>query len=131
MFLGTYLTYFSGKGRVILPKKLRNGLAKDRMVYLTKGLEGCIWGFDSKTWEKQANAQLEIPITEKKGRDLRRFIFSGTEIAELDLQGRFIIPPPLLSYARIGSGVLLIGAGDHFEVWDPKRWEELRDGLEL
>ena len=130
MFLGTYLTYFSGKGRVILPKKLRGSLGKGHEVYLTKGLDGCVWGFDKRTWEKQAEMQLEIPITEKKGRDLRRLIFSGTELVELDLQGRFIIPIELLAYAKIKERVLLIGAGDHFEIWDPKAWEELTKELE-
>lgn len=131
MFLGTYQTLFSGKGRVILPKKFRAEL-KGLEIVLTRGLDGCIWGFDKKNWEKEARAQLETPITDKKGRDLRRLIFSGTEIAELDSQGRFIIPMALLSYAGINKGVVMIGAGDHIEIWDPNGWEELiRDGIEI
>jgi MraZ protein len=132
VFLGTYQTYFSGKGRVILPKKFRAELKQIREVVLTRGLDGCIWGFDKKHWEKEARAQLETPITEKRGRDLRRLIFSGTEIAELDNQGRFIIPSALLSYAGIKQGVVIVGVGDHIEIWDPDAWNELfRKGIKV
>lgn len=124
MFLGTYQTTFSGKRRVILPKKFRVELKNIKEVVLTRGLDQCIWGFDTKDWEKQARLQLEIPITERKGIDLRRFVFSGAEISELDSQGRFVIPLVLLTHAKVKEKVLIVGAGDHFEIWNPKDWQK-------
>lgn len=125
MFLGTYQTRFSGAGRVVLPKKLRGELKDAHEIVLTRGIDGGIWGFDKKDWEKEARRQLEIPITERKGRDLRRLLFSGAEVAELDKQGRFIIPSALLLQVGFKDKCLLIGAGDHFELWDPKLWDEI------
>jgi len=123
MFLGTYQTVFSGLNRVILPKKFRVELTEGKVI-LTRGLDGCIWGFEKKGWEEQAQKQLAIPLTEKQGRDLRRYIFSEAEVAELDRQGRFVIPTRLLSFAGIKDVVILVGAGDHFEIWDEKKWSE-------
>lgn len=125
MFLGTYQTRFSGKNRVILPKKFRVQLDKTNQIVLTRGLDGCIWGFAKKDWEKEAKKQLEIPITEQRGRFLRRYIFSEAESLTLDSQGRFIIPPSLLKFAQVQEEVLLVGAGDHFEVWAPNKWQDI------
>lgn len=119
MFLGTYQTNFTGKNRVVLPKGLRLALKGDRKLALTKGFDGCIWGFDSKAWEKEVSRQLKIPVTKEKGRILRRLFFSAAFNLELDQQGRFVIPASLLITARIKDQVLIIGAGDHFEIWNP------------
>ncbi len=122
MFLGTYQTGFSGKNRAILPKKLRVELAAKELV-LTQGMDGCIWGFRIKDWEIEAQSQLGISVTEERGRHLRRIFFSQAERVELDEQGRFILPTPLLEFAGIKQTVLMIGAGDHFEIWNPQKWE--------
>lgn len=121
MFLGEYQTQFSGRGRVILPKKLREGISGDEII-LSKGFEGCIWGFDKKIWEKEAEKQLEVSSLDKKARLLRRYIFSSSITVELDRQGRFVIPGSLLNYAQVKGEVVIIGAGDHFEVWQKSLW---------
>lgn len=124
MFLGEYYTKFSGKGRIILPKLMREELGKDREVVLTRGFEGCIFGFTKKGFEKEARKQVEVSTTEEKARYLRRYLFSGSVPAELDTQGRFIIPSALLTYAKIVNEVSIIGAGDHFEIWDIDLWKD-------
>ena len=43
---------------------------------------------------------------------------------ELDAQGRFIIPSALLTYANVGREAVIIGAGDHFEIWNSKFWKK-------
>lgn len=123
MFLGEYHTKFSGQGRVILPKKLRLEVLGGKII-LSRGFEGCIWGFSEEGFEKEAGKQLEISATEERARMLRRYLFSGSEPAELDAQGRFIIPSALLTYARVKREVVIVGAGDHFEIWEPKSWQK-------
>lgn len=123
MFLGEYKTNFSGKGRVILPRKFRQEL-KGKEIILSRGFENCIWGFDLKDFEEEARRQLEISATEERARYLRRYLFSSSESVELDAQGRIIIPSALLDFASVKGEVVLIGAGDHFEIWDFKLWEK-------
>jgi MraZ protein len=124
MFLGTYLLNFSGKGRVILPKRFRSEL-RDQIVVLMKGIDGGIWGFSLKGWEEFTGQQLEVPLTDRLGRDLRRAFFPNAEAVELDKQGRFVIPEFLLSSAKFFKRVSLIGAGDHFEIWSPVIWQRM------
>lgn len=133
MFLGEYHTRFTSAGRVILPKKFREGLLGKREIVLSRGLEGCIWGFSLPDFENEAKRQLEVSVTDVRARDLRRYLFSAAESVTLDDQGRFVIPKVLLEYAgledesgNLGIGeVVIIGAGDHFEIWNPRAWQEL------
>ncbi len=122
MFLGEYTTRFTGKGRVILPKKIRDSIF-DSVVILSRGFEGCVLGFSLADWEREAGKQLESSITENKGRNLRRFFFSSSENLGLDIQGRIVIPLHLVEYACLRDEIVIIGAGDHFEIWDKDRWQ--------
>ena len=90
---------------------------------MSRGFENCIWGFDHKSFEEESKKQLEISVTEEQGRFLRRFLFGSSESVELDSQGRFVIPSTLLDFARVKKEVIIIGAGDHFEIWNPKLWD--------
>lgn len=129
MFLGEYQTSFTGHGRVVLPKKFRKEIFEGKVIILSRGFEGCIWGFSLKDWEKEAARQLEIPITDPKARDLRRYLFSAAESVKLDEQGRFVIPGPLLDYAGLKDQVAIIGAGDHFEIWAFSQWQKVKGKL--
>ncbi len=94
-------------------------------VILSRGFEGCIWGFAPSTWKEEAEKQLSLPVTDREARNMRRYLFSGAENICLDEQGRFVIPALLLQYAALKVNVVVIGAGDHFEIWDPKIWENV------
>lgn len=122
MFLGEYNLKFSGKGRVVLPKLMREEVRGK--VILSRGFEGCIWGFSQEGFEKEAERQLEISATEERARMIRRYLFSGSVSAELDAQGRFVIPSALLIYAKADNEVVIIGCGDHFEIWNSSLWKK-------
>jgi len=121
--LGQYQLKFTGKGRIILPKKLRSEVLGAKLI-LSRGFEGCIWGFTELGFEEEAKRQLEVSATEERARMLRRYLFSASVAAELDLQNRFVIPQVLLDYAKLKKDVVVIGAGDHFEIWDEYLWDK-------
>ena len=121
MFLGSYRPSFDlNSRRIALPKKIREYLATNEII-LSFGFEKCIFGFDTQTWQSQSEKQLVRPITDRASRDIRRFFFATAEHIRLDDQGRFVIPGQLLEYAEVKSPII-IGAGDHFEIWDEVNW---------
>lgn len=124
MFLGTYKIYFSGKNRLILPKKLRKELGENEVIFIVKGLDGEIWGFNKEEWWKEAGKRVEIPLQEREGRITRRRFFSQADECSLDAQGRFILPQEFVDYGEIGDEVLIIGAGDHIEIWNPQKFKK-------
>ena len=40
------------------------------------------------------------------------------------------LPPPLLSHAGIEKEVVVVGVGDHLEVWSKDRWQEQQQALD-
>lgn len=117
------------KGRIALPKKIRNELAGERVI-LTVGFEKCIFGFNERSWEEIVKPEMERPLfSDVEGRNLRRKMCMEATVISLDAQGRFVIPEVMLEYAGIRNDLVIVGAGDHFEIWDYKQWELYRQGL--
>lgn len=125
LFLGEYDHSLDDRGRITLPRKIRQELG-DGDIILSKGFDACIFGYDRESWEKEAGKQLEQPVTEQKGRELRRYLFAAAQKADIDKLGRILLPTHLKDYAEILSEVKVIGAGDHFEIWDKSKWEEYK-----
>lgn len=121
LFLGEYDHSLDDRGRITLPRKIRQELG-DADIVLSKGFDACIFGYDRESWEKEAGKQLEQPVTEQKGRELRRYLFAAAQKADIDKLGRILLPTHLKEYAKVRSEVKVIGAGDHFEIWDTDEW---------
>lgn len=129
MFLGSYKPSFDFKSRrIALPKKIREYLTTSDVV-LSFGFEKCIFGFDNKAWEAESKKHLQEPVTQARAREIRRFLFSTAEHTQLDDQGRIVIPLHLLEYARIRKPQV-IGAGDHFEIWEESNWLKYKKKME-
>lgn len=129
MFLGTFEPNLMDKGRIALPKKIREELGSSRLI-LTIGFETCIFGFTEKMWEEVTKPELSRPLfSDKEGRDLRRKMYAEAVNVELDGQGRCVIPKSMLEFAEIAEELVVIGAGDHFEIWEKIRWEEYRSNM--
>ena len=122
MLLGTFDTSLIGKNRLVLPSKLRKEISGDRIV-LSVGFEPCIFGFAEKKWEEVTASDLSRPLSDQEGRDLRRKMFSNAVVTEIDAHSRFVVPENLIS-EQLGGPITIIGAGDHFEIWESKIWEE-------
>ncbi len=121
LFLGEYDHSLDERGRITLPRKIRQEI-EEREVVLSRGFDQCIFGFDSRSWETEATKQLIASVTEEHGRELRRYFFAAAEKVEVDKLGRILLPAQLKEYASIQSEVVVIGAGDHFEIWDKEKW---------
>jgi MraZ protein len=67
------------------------------------------------------------------GADYRRLsrYFQGSSFdIDLDASGRVTLPPPLLAHSGIEKEVVVVGVGDHLEVWAKDRWQEQQDALD-
>lgn len=122
VFFGEYQINFSGSGRLLLPKKVRE-LLKGNTFILTKGFGNCLSGYDKDDWEKRASELLNPSLLQPTDMDNRRYIFSSLVYLEIDDQGRFVVPKNLLEYSQLKDKAVIIGVGDHFEIWETKKWE--------
>lgn len=131
-YLGEFRHNLTEKNRLSLPKRIRVEIDSVEVV-LTRGFEFCIVGYDLLRWDEMAKQPLSIPTFEREGRELRRKLFSSASIVELDGQGRLVIPETHLAWAKlkgkVGEEVVIIGAGDHFEIWESDEWMKESDKL--
>jgi len=123
VFFGEYQINFSGSSRLLLPKKVRE-LLKGNTFILTKGFGNCLSGYDKDDWEKRASELLNPSLLQPTDMDNRRYIFSSLVYLEIDEQGRFVVPKNLLEYGQLKEKVVIIGVGDHFEIWNQESWLE-------
>lgn len=122
MFIGTYEHSIDDKGRLIIPSRFREGLG-ERFV-MTKGLDSCLYIFPMAEWEEQRNYLRSLPMSRSSARAYTRLFFAGACEAELDKQGRVVIPPTLREYAGLERDVVVIGVDTRVEVWSRAVWEE-------
>jgi len=123
VFFGEYQLTFSSPGRLVLPKKIRE-LLKGNAFVLNKGFGECLSGFDKDEWELKTRELMHVSVLEQENIDKKRFLFSSVVYLDIDDQGRFIVPKNLLSYADLKEKAVIIGVGDHFEIWNKDKWEE-------
>jgi MraZ protein len=128
VFFGEYQVSFSAPGRVVLPKKLRESL-KGNYFVLTKGFDTCLAGYDKEDWENRSKELLQVSLLERENIEKKRFLFSSAVFVEIDDQGRFVIPKNLLQFGDLLKTVVIIGVGDHFEIWNEEKWREYEKGL--
>ena len=122
---GEYKHSVDAKGRLAMPAKLRDELGERFTV--TKGLDGCLAVYPEKEWEGLEARIRALPMS--KSRDLQRFFFSAAFDAELDAQGRILLPANLRAYAGLVKEAIIIGASNHAEIWDAAKWTAYNDTI--
>lgn len=120
MLIGEYEHSIDAKGRLIMPSKLRESIGEKFIV--TKGLDGCLFGFSKQEWANFEEKLKALPLTNKNARDFVRFFLSGATECEIDKQGRFLIVANLRQYASMKKDVVIIGVGTRIEIWDKEKW---------
>ena len=120
MFFGTYTPKVDDKGRLFLPAKFRDQLAEGLVV--TRGQERCLTVWSMQDFVGMTDRLREAPVTNKGARDYVRMLFAAASQEVPDKQGRISIPSVLREYASLGKEVMVIGAMNRIEIWDPTAW---------
>ncbi len=121
MLIGEYEHSLDVKGRLIMPAKLREDMGEKFII--TKGLDGCLFGFSQTEWSNFEEKLKTLPLTNKNARDFVRFFLSGAIECEIDKQGRFLIASNLREYANMEKDVVIIGVGTRLEIWNRNKWK--------
>ncbi len=122
MLLGEYAHTIDEKNRLTLPAKFRHVFADG--IVVTRGFDGCLYAYPRGDWEQLVQRRFEgIDQLSKEGRRLHRHFFSGAAEADLDRQGRVMIPAPLVQHAKLGRDVIVAGVNDRLEIWDREAWQ--------
>ena len=121
MLLGSYDHTIDDKNRFTLPAKFREAFTDG--VVITRGLDGCLYAYRRADWDRLVESRLApLDPLSPETRRLERFFYSGAAEAELDKQGRVMLPAPLIDHAKLGKEVVVAGVNDRLEIWDRAAW---------
>lgn len=127
LLIGRYEYSLDPKNRLGIPPRFREALAAEKgsSLYLTSGMEGCLYLFLPSQWKRLLENDLQaFTLSDKEQeRAFKRKFFSEAVEVELDSAGRILIPEYLRGHAGLRSRVLVQGAGKRAEVWDAARWK--------
>ncbi|MDC4163391.1 division/cell wall cluster transcriptional repressor MraZ [Mycoplasma bradburyae] len=125
MFIGNYQHNIDPKGRLSVPAKIRN-LIKESVV-LSRGLDGCLELRTPEEFENYANKFLSKSNNKQQNRNYKRLLFANSLTIEIDSANRVLIPANFKKMANLEKEVVIIGMGDHVEIWDKKAYDEFNE----
>ena len=118
---------FDPKGRLIVPAKYREELGAQ--FYITPGLDGCLSVYPEAEW-KRLEDKIRTLGNNEKARRVKRYYFANAFDAQLDAQGRILIPANLRAFAELQKDVTVIGQLDHAEIWSSDKWRAYNDEID-
>ena len=126
MFYGEYSHTIDSKNRVIIPSKFRETIREKGIeeLYLTRGLDECLFLFSANQWRLQENRFKAMSFTKSEVRKFTRQFFGGASEVIPDKQWRILIPDYLKEYAHLSRDIKIVGVADRVEIWDRSKWEE-------
>ena len=128
MFYGEYEHMVDEKNRLTLPARFRNALAGG--VVLARGIERNIDVYPRESWDANVARIADLDSLTREAREMKRYVFAGAAVAELDRQGRVLVPPHLAEHAGLGKDILVAGVHDHIEIWDRALWADHLSAIE-
>jgi len=127
-FKGTHTVRRDGKGRVSIPAAFRAVLKGDHpvtpfpngaVVLRPSHKHSCVEGWHPAAFEAQSSQIQQLPRFSDEEDDLALALYSDAVDAEPDKEGRIVLPRELADHAGLGEEVTFVGAGSHFQIWEP------------
>ena len=111
--------------RVVSPCP-RSGGAFEKRFLLMPSEDGCLRVYPASFLGRQLE---KLSADGATSTDVRRKslekLASVMQAAEPDQQGRIMIREKFRQHAGLNRQAVLVGRLDHFEVWEPRRWQKV------
>ncbi len=120
MLWGSYPAKIDEKYRLKIPAKFRRELpeTEENTFFVTSDDGRCAQIYPIAVWERVAQKLLEPPRMDPAKLKLQKFTSYYGILAQMDPQGRILIPQALREDAQIAGDVIVMAKNDHLEVWN-------------
>ena len=122
IYFGTYEHSLDSKNRLLVPSKLKALLTST--VYVMKGFDGCLSLYDEISFKNYVEKLQKLSFNKAKEREFLRVILSSVVEMIADKVGRIQIPTAIINKYNIEKEVVVVGVGDHVEVWSQSKWNK-------
>lgn len=113
-----------------MPTRYREQLteqAAGKLVLTIDTEDKCLLLYPLPDWEVIEQKVESLPSFNATARRVQRLLIGHATEANLDSQGRILVPGPLRDYAGLDKHVVLVGQGKKFEIWDDGQWHADRE----
>lgn len=128
MLTGQYQRSLDSKARLTLPAPHRKGIGADSVVLMRR--KDALYGYSQEAFEAWIDS-LELNPRKKEDMEMFRLITAGATTVDIDSAGRIALgkidetDPQGRTKLQLEGNVMVVGAGDHFEIWNQEKWTEL------
>ncbi len=122
MFQGASSLNLDAKGRLSVPTRHRDALVAmaQGQVTLTKHPHGCLMLFPRTEWLQFRERIAQLPMSAQWWK--RIFLGNAMDV-DMDATGRVLVSPELREAVGLTKEAVLLGMGNHFELWDKATYE--------
>ncbi len=118
--IGTYEHSIDGKGRLIIPSRLKEELGD--CFHIGPGFDRYLTIYPAAAWETVCQRAQELEDEEEL--DTMEAFFSQCFPCTVDSQNRIVIPPFLREKAGLEKDVAIVGANTVARIWDAATWNK-------
>jgi len=118
VFQGASSLSLDAKGRLSVPTRHRDALGGQ--LTITRHPHGCLMVFPRPAWEQFRLRIVELPMAAQWW---KRILLGNAMDVEIDGTGRVLVSPELRAAAKLDKETVLLGMGNHFELWDKATYE--------
>jgi len=116
---GKNIYKLDSKNRFSVPGAL---LKDGKQFHLTLGLDGCLFMYPEKEWNKIRGKLSLLNYSSKDNRKFLRIFFANARPVKADSHKRILLPTALKKKCGIKKKLLLIGIGQFYEIWPPEKF---------
>lgn len=128
MFYGQFENKLDDKNRLMIPKKMREQIGDK--IFILEYLDGVISIFNPEEFDQLVVKANSISFTQEKARKFARKIIGSAIDVPVDKMGRIQIPMHYVNKYAITKEVIIIGVGDHIEIWNKDEYIAYEEGVD-
>ena len=124
-FVSSYTHSLDPKKRLTIPSEWREKVLPDKSLYVLPDVhKPCLCVFPGAEMAHKLQKVRNRAFSDQQARKFARVLASRSDLVTWDSQGRIRVKDDLLGYAGLTDTVVLVGAFDSFELWNPQRLAE-------
>ena len=132
-FRGEAENKVDSKGRVSIPAPFRrvledgdpdwvDGLNPYFVIVYGRRNSQCLEGYSIKSISDVDELVSRLPRYSREREILERLLNSKSIYAQVDENGRIVLPPKIREIAGIATKAMFVGMGDKFQIWEPESY---------
>jgi len=129
-FSGKYYYTIDPKGRIIVPAPFREIISSNyspKLYIVNAAFDKCLHIYPQEEWNRLEEKVRQLPKMQEEVRFFMRKVIASAQEAEIDKQGRILIPAAHREDAGLNSDIVIVGQIEKVELWDRKEWDSVVD----